>query len=96
MSGHGQQLDLFAGAGGTADPVAPAPGLVAIAAVLVGGAAHPACGCIRGYTRRVEPHVGLYCAGHGRWITWLDAAGRERARRAIETEAKESEVRHGY
>lgn len=83
MTGHGQQLDLFAGAagGGTADPAAPAPGLIAIADVLL-GAAHPACGCVRGYTRRVEPHVGIYCAGHGRWLAWLDQAGRERARRA--------------
>ena len=83
--GHGQQLDLFATAGtggaGPADP-APAPGLVALAAVLLGTAAHPACGCVRGYTRRVEPHVGLYCSGHGRWLGWLDSAARERARRA--------------
>ncbi|WP_298192508.1 hypothetical protein [Metallibacterium sp.] len=93
MNAPGQQLDLFAtAAGGTADPAAPAPGLVPIADVLL-GAAHPACGCVRGYTRRVEPHVGIYCAGHGRWLGWLDAAGRERAKRANETEA---EVRHGY
>ena len=82
MSAPGQQLDLFAGAGGTADPLTPAPGLVPIASVLMGAAAHPQCGCVRGYTRRVEPHVGLYCAGHGRWLGWLDAAGRERAKRA--------------
>ena len=80
--GHGQQLDLFSATGGTADPAAPAPGLVPIADVLVGGAAHPACGCVRGYVRRVEPHTGLYCCGHGRWLAWLDRAGRERARRA--------------
>ena len=80
--GHGQQLDLFATAGAPADPLAPAPGLIAIADVLLGAAALPPCGCVRGYTRRVEPHVGLYCAGHGRWIAWLDQAGRERARRA--------------
>ena len=83
MTGHGQQLDLFSAAtGAPADPAAPAPGLVAIADVLVGMAAHPACGCVRGYTRRVEPHTGIFCAGHGRWLGWLDAAGRERARRA--------------
>ena len=81
-AGHGQQLDLFATAGGTADPTAPAAGLVAIADVLFGSTALPACGCVRGYTRRVEPHVGLYCCGHGRWLAWLDAAARERARRA--------------
>ena len=80
----GQQLDLFsatAGAGAPADPLAPAPGLIAIADVLL-GAAHPPCGCVRGYVRRVEPHLGLYCAGHGRWLAWLDRDGRERARRA--------------
>ena len=82
MSAPGQQLDLFAGAGAPADPLAPAPGLIAIADVLGGGAAHPRCGCVRGYLRRVPPHVGLYCCGHGRWLAWLDAAGRERARRA--------------
>ena len=82
MNAPGQQLDLFAGAGGTADPLTPAPGLVPIASVLMGAAAHPQCGCVRGYTRRVEPHVGLYCAGHGRWLGWLDRGGRERARRA--------------
>ena len=82
MSAPGQQLDLFAGAGAPADPLAPAPGLVPIASVLMGAAAHPPCGCVRGYVRRVEPHLGLYCAGHGRWLGWLDAAARERARRA--------------
>ena len=82
MNAPGQQLDLFAATGGTADPTAPAPGLIAIADVLFGSTAHPRCGCVRGYVRRVEPHVGLYCAGHGKWLGWLDAAGRERARRA--------------
>ena len=82
MSAPGQQLDLFAGAGAPADPTAPAPGLVAIADVLVGMAAHPQCGCVRGYVRRVEPHTGLYCAGCGKWLAWLDRDGRERARRA--------------
>ncbi len=71
----GMQLDLF----GTADP----HGMVDLLLVLVStSAARPACGCTCGFVQRSGPHVGLYCAGHGRWITWLDAAGRERARRA--------------
>ncbi len=88
MNAPGQQLDLFA------RPADPALGLIPIARVLFGTASRPQCGCVRGYTRRVGPHVGIYCAGHGIWLGWLDAAGRERARRANET--KESEVRHGY
>ena len=76
MNAPGQQLDLF----GTADP---APALVDLHLVLVStSAARPACGCTCGYVQRVGPHVGIYCAGHGKWIAWLDAAGRERARRA--------------
>ena len=72
----GQQLDLF---GTPADP----PGMVDLLRVLVStAAARPACGCTCGYTQRSGPHVGIYCAAHGRWIAWLDAAGRERARRA--------------
>ena len=72
----GQQLDLFAGA---ADP----PRLIDLHLVLVStSAARPACGCTCGYTQRVGVHVGLYCAGHGRWIAWLDADARERAARA--------------
>ena len=75
MNAPGQQLDLF----GTADP----PGMVDLLLVLTSTtAARPACGCVCGYTQRVGVHVGLYCGGHGRWITWLDADGRERARRA--------------
>ena len=80
-AGRGQQLDLFSAATAGA-PADPAPGLIAIADVLFGSTALPACGCVRGYTRRVEPHVGLYCCGHGKWLGWLDAAARERARRA--------------
>lgn len=71
----GMQLDLFAG------PADPPTGLIPIAAVLIDTASRPECGCVRGYVRRVHPHVGLYCM-HGRWLAWLDAAGRERARRA--------------
>ena len=78
MNVRGQQLDLFAPAPADADS---ALGLIALAHVLPGMAAHPECGCVRGYTRRVHPHVGLYCM-HGRWLAWLDSAGRERARRA--------------
>ena len=75
MPGHGQQLDLF-------KPADPA-GLVDLLLVLTSSkAARPSCGCCCGYVQRSGPHVGLWCAGHGRWITWLDAAGRERARRA--------------
>ena len=76
MNAPGQQLDLF----GTADPT---PALVDLCRVLVStSAARPQCGCVMGYVQRVGVHTGLYCAGHGRWITWLDAAGRERAARA--------------
>ena len=72
----GQQLDLFA-------PPADPPRLIDLMRVLVStSAARPPCGCVCGYTRRVGPHVGIYCAAHGRWITWLDQAGRERAKRA--------------
>ena len=72
----GQQLDLFARA---ADP---AP-LVDLMRVLTStSAARPACGCTCGYVQRSGPHVGLYCGGHGRWLGWLDQAGRERAKRA--------------
>ena len=75
-AGRGQQLDLFA------RPADPAP-LVDLLRVLVStAAARPACGCVCGYVQRVGVHVGIYCAGHGRWITWLDRDGRERARRA--------------
>ena len=71
----GQQLDLFA-------PADPTP-LVDLHRVLVStSAARPRCGCTCGYVQRSGPRVGLYCGGHGRWITWLDAAGRERAKRA--------------
>ena len=76
MNAPGQQLDLFAGA---ADP---AP-LIDLMRVLVStSAARPPCGCTCGYVQRAGPHTGLYCGGHGRWLCWLDAAGRERARRA--------------
>lgn len=72
----GQQLDLFAAA---ADPV----GMVDLLRVLTStSAARPACGCTCGYVQRSGPHLGLYCAGHGIWLGWLDAAGRERAKRA--------------
>ena len=72
----GQQLDLFSA---PADP----PGMVDLCRVLTStSAARPACGCVCGDTQRVGPHLGLYCGGHGRWLGWLDAAGRERARRA--------------
>ena len=72
----GQQLDLFAVA---ADP----PGMVDLLRVLVStSAARPACGCTCGYVQRAGPHVGIYCAGHGKWLTWLDADARERAKRA--------------
>ena len=72
----GQQLDLFA-------PPADPPGMVDLHLVLVStSAARPPCGCVSGFVQRAGPHVGIYCAAHGRWITWLDAAGRERARRA--------------
>ena len=72
----GQQLDLFAG---TADPTP----LVDLHRVLVStAAARPPCGCTCGYTQRSGPHTGLYCGGHGRWLCWLDQAGRERAKRA--------------
>ena len=72
----GQQLDLFAAA---ADP----PKLIDLMRVLVStAAARPKCGCTCGYVQRVGPHTGLYCAGHGKWLTWLDQAGRERAARA--------------
>ena len=74
--GIGQQMDLFAG---PADPAR----LIDLHLVLVStSAARPACGCVCGYVQRSGPHVGLWCAGHGKWITWLDAAGRERAARA--------------
>ena len=73
----GQQLDLFAGA---ADP---APALVDLLRVLTStSAARPPCGCTCGYVQRAGPHLGIYCGGHGKWLTWLDAAGRERAARA--------------
>ncbi len=86
----GQQLDLFAGA---ADP----PKLIDLMRVLTSTrAARPPCGCTCGYVQRSGVHTGLYCGGHGKWLAWLDQAGRERAKRANETEAKESEVRHGY
>ena len=74
---HGQQLDLFK----PADP--KKAGLVDLLLVLESTrAARPACGCTCGYVQRSGPHTGLYCAAHGYWITWLDRAGRERARRA--------------
>ena len=92
MNARGQQLDLFAPA--DADS---ALGVIALAHVLPGMAAHPVCGCRQGYVRRVEPHVGLYCSAHGQWLCWLDADGRECARRANETKEKESsEVIHGH
>ena len=76
MNAPGQQLDLFA------SPADPTP-LVDLMRVLTStSAARPPCGCTCGYTQRVGVHVGLYCGGHGRWLTWLDAAGRERAKRA--------------
>ena len=75
-TGRGQQLDLFA------RPADPAP-LVDLLRVLVSTrAARPACGCCQGFVQRAGVHVGLYCGGHGKWICWLDAAGRERAKRA--------------
>ena len=75
-AGRGQQLDLF---GTPADP----PKLIDLMRVLVStSAARPPCGCVCGYVQRSGVHVGLYCGGHGRWLGWLDAAGRERARRA--------------
>ena len=73
---HGQQLDLFSA---PADP----PRLIDLMRVLVSTtAARPPCGCCQGFVQRAGVHVGIYCAGHGKWITWLDAAGRERAKRA--------------
>lgn len=72
----GQQLDLFS-------PPADPPVLVDLLLVLTStAAARPACGCVCGYVQRAGPHVGLYCAGHGRWLAWLDRDARERARRA--------------
>jgi flagellar basal body rod protein FlgF len=72
----GQQLDLFSA------PADPAP-LVDLLRVLTSTtAARPGCGCVCGYVQRVGVHVGVYCAGHGKWIAWLDADGRERAARA--------------
>lgn len=71
----GMQLDLFAG---PADPAR----LIDLHRVLLHVSTRPKCGCTCGYVQRVGVHVGIYCAGHGRWIQWLDAAGRERARRA--------------
>ena len=73
----GQQLDLFA------RPADPQTGLVDLLRVLTSTrAARPQCGCVCGYVQRVGVHVGLYCGGHGKWLCWLDAAGRERAKRA--------------
>ena len=75
MNAPGQQLDLFA----PADP----PGLIDLHLVLVStSAARPKCGCVSGFVQRAGPHTGLYCAGHGKWLGWLDQAGRERAARA--------------
>ena len=75
MNAPGQQLDLF----GTADPV----GMVDLLLVLTSTtAARPACGCVSGFVQRAGVHVGIYCGGHGKWITWLDRDGRERAKRA--------------
>nr|MDA8253895.1 hypothetical protein [Rhodospirillales bacterium] len=69
-------LDLFAG---PADPAR----LIDLHLVLVStSAARPPCGCVMGYVQPSGPHVGLYCAGHGYWLRWLNKAGRERARRA--------------
>jgi hypothetical protein len=31
----------------------------------------PSCGLSNTYTRAKSPHVGLYCAGCGRWIRWV-------------------------
>ena len=77
MTAPGQQLDLFAV---TADP----PGMVDLMRVLVSTrAARPRCGCVSGFVQRVGPHVGLYCGAHGKWLAWLDQAGRERAKRAV-------------
>ena len=73
----GQQLDLFA------SPADPQTGLVDLHRVLVSTtAARPQCGCVCGYVQRAGVHVGIYCGGHGKWITWLDRDGRERAKRA--------------
>ena len=80
----GQQMDLFSQP--FSQPADPQNGLIPIASVLIGTASRPECGCVRGYVRRVPPHVGLYCCMHGRWLAWLDAAGRERARRAGATD----------
>lgn len=75
MNAPGMQLDLFA-------PADPTP-LVDLCRVLTSTrAARPRCGCVMGYVQRAGVHVGLYCGGHGRWLCWLDAAGRERAGRA--------------
>ncbi|MHB1537474.1 MAG: hypothetical protein ACYCYN_03045 [Solirubrobacteraceae bacterium] len=37
------------------------------------------CGCRHVYVRQMEPHVGAYCAGCGRWIKWLNKSERTRA-----------------
>ena len=76
----GQQLDLFSPTAAPADPAAP--GLVDLHRVLSGMSAHPECGCVTGYVQRSGPHVGLWCSAHGKWLGWLDAAGRERAKAA--------------
>ena len=77
MNAPGQQLDLFSA------PADPTPALVDLHLVLVStSAARPACGCVSGFVQRAGPHVGLYCGAHGKWLAWLDQAGRERAARA--------------
>ncbi len=38
------------------------------------------CGGRDVYVRQMEPHVGAYCAGCGRWIKWINKSERARAR----------------
>lgn len=71
-AGFGQQLDFLS-----------PPVLVDLLSVLSTSAAHPSCGCTSGYLQRAGRHTGLYCAGHGRWLSWLDRQARERAERAM-------------
>lgn len=73
---RGAQLDLFAPAGGS--------GVRTYLATLIlnSGSRCGQCGSREIYVRRVEPHVGAYCAGPGcgRWIRWINAAERARVR----------------
>jgi len=69
----GCQLDLFV-------PAEQQGRTYPAVALLDSGTHCRECGCKNVYVRTVDPHVGAYCAGCGRWAKWLNGDEKARAK----------------